>query len=129
MTVPGTTPRVLVVEDAPPTRVLMETALALVGCVVESTGDGADALARAIADPPDAIVLDIAIPTIDGWEVLRQLRAHEATRRVPVVIATAHAAVEHHDRAQGMGAEAFIDKPFNPVDLQRTVLSVARRGE
>lgn len=119
--------RVLVIEDAPPTRRLIEMTLGLAGCAVESCADGAAGLARILADPPDVVVLDIALPTMGGWEILARLRSDPTTRSLPVVVATAHAAIENADRAAGLGADAFIGKPFDPAVLRRAVLEAGAR--
>ena len=95
------------------------------GMVVEVVSDGATALASALADPPDIVVLDLMLPGLPGLEVCRRLRGASA---VPVVMLTALG--EEADRVAGLelGADDYVTKPFSPRELTLRVLSVLRRG-
>ena len=111
----------LVVEDSDSVRRLIEVCLRVLNVTVTSAIDGPSGLAAVRADLPDAVVLDIGLPGLDGWEVLRQLRADPATEHVKVLVLTAHAQPEIADRAAQGGAEAFMTKPFRPTDLREQV--------
>src|SRR5438128_12368296 len=76
-------PRVLVVDDQADNRDLYSTHLRRAGFEVLAAADGLEALARVVARRPDAIVIDLAMPRVDGWEVTRRLKAAAATRDIP----------------------------------------------
>jgi DNA-binding response OmpR family regulator len=121
----GTEARVLVVEDDPTVREVVERYLRREGIVVEAVGDGAVALERAAECWPDLVVLDLMLPTIDGLEVCRRLRAHAP---VPVIMLTARG--DEDDRVVGLelGADDYIAKPFSPRELTLRVKAVLRRA-
>ena len=95
------------------------------GFVVEVAYDGAVALERALADPPELVVLDLMIPSLDGFEVCRRLRA---AAPVPVIMLTARG--EEADRIVGLelGADDYVSKPFSPRELTARVKAVLRRA-
>ena len=117
-------PRVLVVEDSPVIRKLIGMCLASTNIDVDFHSDGADGLDAALADPPDAIVLDIGLPTMDGWEVLGRLRADERTRNLPAMVLTANAQDDVRRKGREIGASAALSKPFTPNDFRRAVLEM-----
>jgi CheY-like chemotaxis protein len=121
-------PRVLIIEDADATRTLIELVLRRYACVVEGCADGRAGLQRARNWLPDLVVLDIALPGIDGWEILAALRSDELTASLPVVVTTAHAAPEVKQRALREGAIAMIPKPFSPSEMRAAVAPVLDRG-
>ncbi len=83
------------------------------GHQVDSARDGREGLQRATAAPPDVIILDLNLPQMDGFEVCRQLKAHEATKHIPVVMMTAaYVSVEDAQRGQESGADEYVIKPF-----------------
>jgi DNA-binding response OmpR family regulator len=117
--------QVLLVEDDPTVSDVVRRYLEREGMVVDVVSDGAAALARALADPPDIVVLDLMLPGLSGLEVCRRLRGASA---VPVVMLTALG--EEADRVAGLelGADDYVTKPFSPRELTLRVLSVLRRG-
>ncbi len=117
----GMEPSVLVIEDSSSVRRLIEVCLRPLQVQVRSVEDGVLGLEAAISDIPHAIVLDIGLPGMDGWEVLARLRANEDTRRVKVLVLTAHAQPEMADRAAEKGADSFMTKPFRPEELRESV--------
>ena len=116
--------RVLVVDDDPTVADVVRRYLERDGLVVEVVGDGEVALARALADPPDLVVLDLLLPGLSGLDVCRQLRL---TLSVPVIMLTALG--EEADRVVGLevGADDYVTKPFSPRELALRVRSVLRR--
>src|SRR4051812_21489546 len=120
-------PRVMVVDDEPGVRSALERALRLERYDVQLAGDGAQALALLADRSPDAIVLDVAMPEVDGLEVCRRLRS--AGDRTPVLMLTARDAVD--DRVEGLdaGADDYLVKPFALRELQARLRALLRRTE
>ena len=112
---------ILVIEDSASVRRLIEVCLRPLGVEIRSVEDGLLGLEAAISEIPQAIVLDIGLPGMDGWEVLARLRADGATRRVRVLVLTAHAQPEMAERAAAKSATSFITKPFRPEELRESV--------
>jgi len=121
-----TTRRILVVDDEPEIRVLLERTLTAHGFEVDTAPDGEEALARVAARPPALVLLDAMLPRIHGFEVARRLRADPRTRGVPVVMMTAiyRGWRFAQDAREAYGAEDYIEKPFRLDDLVRRVESV-----
>jgi two-component system OmpR family response regulator len=130
----GTALRVLVVDDEATLADLVSMALRYEGWDVRTAGDGASAVRTAREFRPDAVVLDVMLPDVDGLEVLRRLRAE--TPEVPVLFLTARDAVE--DRVAGLtaGGDDYVTKPFSLEELvarlrgllRRSGMTAARRG-
>jgi CheY-like chemotaxis protein len=114
-------PRVLVVEDSVSVRRLIEVCLRVLDVELVGAEDGIRGLEMARELLPDAIVLDIGLPGMDGWEVLRHLRAGEETRFIKVLVLTAHAQPEVAEQAAQGGADDFMTKPFRPMDLRERI--------
>jgi two-component system response regulator MprA len=121
----GEAHRILVVDDEPAVRGALERALRLEGYDVALAADGGQALDRLAVDAHDAIVLDVAMPAIDGLEVCRRLRA--AGDRTPVLMLTARDAVD--DRVAGLdaGADDYLVKPFALRELKARLRALLRR--
>ncbi len=119
---------VLIVEDSPAVRRLIEVSVRPLGVRIISAEDGIGGLATARAEMPDVILLDIGLPGIDGWEVLRELRADPATADIAVIIVTAHAQPEVAAAAERRGADGFITKPFRPGNLREEILAQMGRS-
>jgi two-component system response regulator MprA len=117
--------RILVVDDEPAVRDSLDRALRLEGYTVQLAADGSEALEVVSEQPPDAIVLDLMMPGIDGLEVCRRLRGQGD--RTPVLILTARDAVS--DRVAGLdaGADDYIVKPFALEELLARLRALLRR--
>jgi twitching motility two-component system response regulator PilH len=115
--------RVLVVDDSPTNRQALSLLLQREGYEVTTAVDGEDALAKIAADPPPIVVLDIILPKMNGYQVLRQLRAGTETRHIKVILVSSKN--QESDRFWGMkqGADEYIAKPY-PDD---TLLSAIAR--
>jgi DNA-binding response OmpR family regulator len=117
--------RVLVVEDDRTVAEVVTRYLEREGFVVESVGDGNEALARADAQLPDLVVLDIMLPGLDGLEVCRRLRSRAP---IPVVMLTARGSEEDRVLGLELGADDYVSKPFSPRELTARVKAVLRRA-
>jgi DNA-binding response OmpR family regulator len=118
---------ILVVDDEPAILRLIEERLAREGFLVRAAADGAAALACVAHDPPDLIVLDLMLPDLDGFELLRRLRSEGCA--VPVIVLTARD--DDVDVVVGLelGADDYMVKPFNPRELVARVRAVLRRRD
>jgi two-component system cell cycle response regulator len=110
--------KVLVIEDALATRRLVELSLTLEGFDVIQREDGPSGLEAARTLIPDVIVLDIALPGMDGWEVLKEIRADTKTQQIPVIVITAHDTAETRTKADHSTADSFVGKPFDLNQLR-----------
>jgi DNA-binding response OmpR family regulator len=114
-------PHVLVIDDDATVRAAVSSALSGEGYDVEWYGDGASALRQALASPPDAIVLDVGMPGLDGWELCEILRRQTQTRDVPVLFLTGRTDVRDRITAMQVGGSDFISKPFHARELRAKV--------
>ena len=116
--------RVLVVDDEPMVREVLERYLRNEGFDVSTAEDGPEALATFASDEPDLVLLDLMLPQIDGYEVFRRMRA---TAETPVIMLTARG--EETDRVVGLelGADDYVTKPFSPREVVARVRAVLRR--
>jgi DNA-binding response OmpR family regulator len=113
--------KVLLVEDEPAIRMVVEGFLKQAGYVVVATGQPTEAAELARRESPDLVVSDISMPELDGYGVLRALQADPATARIPVVFLTAHREFKERVRAFRFGAVDYITKPFSRDALLRRV--------
>jgi two-component system response regulator MprA len=118
--------RVLVVDDEPAVRRALERALRLDDYDVALAADGQEALDQLSSEPADAVVLDIAMPRVDGLEVARRMR--RAGDRTPILMLTARDAID--DRVEGLdvGADDYLVKPFALKELQARLRALLRRS-
>jgi CheY-like chemotaxis protein len=114
-------PRILVVDDARAERELYSAHLRGAGYEVQVAADGLEAIARAVARRPDAIVMDVAAGRLDGLEVTRRLKAAAATRDIPVIAVTGRDLVQAGELAREAGCVAWLVKPFAPETLRAEV--------
>ncbi len=118
-------PHVLVVDDEPNIRDLVQVALKFHGCAVSTATSGAQALVRAEALRPDLIVLDVMLPDLDGFEVCRRLRS--AGNDVPVIFLTARDTSSDTVTGLALGGDDYVTKPFSVEALIARVRAVLRR--
>jgi two-component system, OmpR family, response regulator len=118
-------PEVLVVDDEPNIRDLVQVALKFHGCAVTTAASGADALRQAETAHPDLIVLDVVLPDLDGFEVCRRLRA--AGNEVPVIFLTARDTSSDTVTGLALGGDDYVTKPFSVEALVARVRAVLRR--
>ncbi|MHC4845822.1 MAG: response regulator, partial [Planctomycetota bacterium] len=109
--------KILVVEDEPDIRELLEHALGREGFDVNAVGDGSEALAAARRDLPDLMLLDLMLPGTDGLSVCRQVRDDPATAGISVIMVTAKGEESDVVLGLGLGADDYVIKPFKPNEL------------
>ena len=108
---------VLIVDDFADNREMYAEYLRFAGFRVEEAASGQEALERAHANPPDAAIMDLSLPEMDGWEATRRLKADPRTQHVRVIALTGHALKGHSESAMKAGCDLFVTKPCLPEDL------------
>lgn len=111
------TPLLLLVDDAEDNRDIYGQYLRFLGYEVEEAIDGRDALEKVLALQPDLVVIDLSLPSIDGREATRRLKADPRTMTIPVLILTGHLLLETEQSALEAGADAYVAKPCLPEEL------------
>lgn len=121
--------KILIIDDEDDIRAISRLALGRVGGMeVVDAASGMEGIARAVADAPDAILLDVMMPEKDGPETLGLLKADPRTAHIPVVFLTAKAMASEVERLRSLGAAGVLTKPFDPMSLAanvRAILGVA----
>jgi two-component system cell cycle response regulator DivK len=115
--------KILIVEDNEDSRELVVKVLRNKGYETVEAVDGEDALAKAAAEKPDLILLDISLPKLDGYEVAKRLKSQEEFQETPIVAFTAHAMKGDREKVIVAGFEGYISKPVNIRELPDQVRS------
>jgi CheY-like chemotaxis protein len=110
-------PLVLVVEDYQDAREMYAAYLQFSGFRVAEATNGFEAIDKTLELMPDIILMDLALPKMDGWEATRRLKLDERTRHIPVVALTGHALAGHAEGARQVGCDSFVTKPCLPDAL------------
>jgi cyclic di-GMP phosphodiesterase len=118
-------PRILIVDDEEQNRALLADLLALEGCVCEEAADGFEALAKIMLDI-DVVLLDIMMPNMDGFEVIRRVRENPATADIPIIMVTALGGQAEKVRALEAGAYDFLTKPVDHIELRARTKAALR---
>jgi DNA-binding response OmpR family regulator len=124
--------KTLIIDDEEPIRLLCRVNLEAEGMEVLEAPDGAAGLELARSEKPDAILLDVMMPGLDGWNVAEQLLSDEGTSAIPIIFLTARADLRDRVRGMDAGGVDYITKPFNPLELASLVHGVVEaveRGE
>jgi two-component system cell cycle response regulator DivK len=122
-------PLVLIVDDNTDTRALYAMYFVSKGFRVETAGDGDTGVDKARELTPDVVVMDLALPHVDGFEATRRLKADRRTAHIPIIACTAHVFGAPVQRALEAGCDAFVAKPCLPQDLVREVRKILAHSE
>jgi two-component system cell cycle response regulator DivK len=114
-------PLVLVVEDYPDAREMYAEYLRFSGFRVAEARNGEEALALSLELQPDVVLMDLALPLMDGWEATRRLKSDARTAQILIVALTGHALAGHAEGARRAGCDAFVTKPCLPDDLVEVI--------
>ncbi len=114
-------PKILLVEDNEMNRDMLTRRLEKRGYTVAIAVDGGEGVAKAKAELPDLILMDMSLPVLDGWDATRQVKADPATAKIPVIALTAHAMEGDRQKALGAGCDDFDTKP---VELPRLLAKI-----
>ena len=109
--------KILLVEDNEMNRDMLSRRLVRNGHEVSIAVDGQKGVDMALSQIPDLILMDMSLPVIDGWEATRQIRANDATRRIPVIALTAHAMAGDREKAMEAGCDDYDTKPVEITRL------------
>lgn len=121
-------PRVLIVEDEPNIVLSLEFLMRKAGLEPEVVRDGRAALARLEGEPPEVVILDLMLPGVDGFEILRELRSRPAWARTRVVVLTARGRQNERERGLELGADDYVTKPFSTRELVERVRRLLGEG-
>jgi DNA-binding response OmpR family regulator len=119
---------VLVVDDDPVILRLLQVNFELEGIEVVTAPDGEEGLKMAQSDPPDLVISDIMMPKVNGLELLAALRSSPETASMPVILLSAKAQVADVQRGLELGADDYITKPFDPLELIDRVYKVLAKS-
>jgi len=108
---------VLVVDDDPVIRRMLQLSYESEGFEVATAADGVEGLEALRTSPPDVVILDIMMPKLDGMRVMDELKADERLRSIPVILLSAKATSLDIDLGMKAGAADYVTKPFDPIDL------------
>ena len=122
----STVKKILIAEDDESIAMLEQDYLEINGFAVETAADGAKALEMALKNPYDLIILDIMLPIIDGYDICKKIRAK---KEIPIIMVTAKQESIDVIRGLGLGADDYILKPFNPLELVARVKANLQRFE
>jgi two-component system phosphate regulon response regulator PhoB len=121
-------PKVLIIDDEPLMHLLYKQHIEKAGYELLAAKDSEEGLARAIAEQPAVLIIDILLTDRDGFATLRALKSNPATQQIPVIIFTGATADAHHatrKEAANSGAAAFVTKPVGPADLVNEIKRLA----
>jgi len=118
--------KILVVEDDLMGNRLLTTILTRLGYIVDSAFDGVSGLEKVESSPPDLILLDLDLPRMDGYELARRLKQSDHNKIIPIVVVSSFSEVENRIRALEAGADDFLSKPVDQVELRARVQSLLK---
>ena len=122
-------PRILIVDDNKVNIELLRAQLKPYNYLLDTALDGEEALLKIAKDPPDMVLLDLMMPKISGYEVCRSIKQNKATQFVPVIVITALQELDDKLKAIELGADDFLVKPFNKLELITRIKSLLRMKE
>jgi DNA-binding response OmpR family regulator len=120
-------PRILIIDDDPDLREIVELKLSISGFETHTETDGEAGLGAALRTAPDLVLVDWMMPKMTGLEVCQAMRSAEATRRTPIILLTAKAQVADVERGFAAGADDYLVKPFSPTELLARITAVLSR--
>jgi two-component system cell cycle response regulator DivK len=115
------TKRILIIEDQEDNRTILRDLLAAAGYQSSEALNGAEGLAKAEAEKPDLILMDIQMPIMDGYETTRRIKANPVLSGIPVVAVTSYALSGDEAKARAAGCDGYVTKPFSPRQLLQVI--------
>ncbi|MGP1384538.1 MAG: CHASE2 domain-containing protein [Thainema sp.] len=120
----GQSPKILIIDDDANHRSILTKLLQDIGCQTLAATDGGEGLAQAMQHQPDLIVLDLAMPNMDGFELMMKLQANSDTQAIPIIVSSASVFEADRDRSLQAGAHTFLPKPFQTDELLNAISSL-----
>ena len=120
--------KILIIEDNMDSYELVHLFLERNGYETFLAANGREGVSAALKQKPDLILMDLAMPELDGWEATRVLKSDPRTKNIPVVALTARALVGDRKRAISAGCDAYVTKPIDLIELLRVMEQMMRRG-
>jgi DNA-binding response OmpR family regulator len=120
--------RILIVDDSPTSRMWQQLILSREPYEVRTASDGAEGCARAAEWPADLVLLDVMMPTMDGFSACRQLRAHAATAHVPVIMVTTRGEEWNVEQGYACGCTDYVTKPIDRLEFLAKIRSWLGEG-
>jgi CheY-like chemotaxis protein len=120
--------RILIVEDNELSRDMLSRRLARRGYDVVVATQGEEGVAKAYSEEPDLILMDLALPVLDGWEATRRIKAQGRTARIPIIGLSAHAMAEDEEKARDVGCDDFETKPVELPRLLGKIEALLKRN-
>ncbi|MBI5418169.1 response regulator, partial [Candidatus Poribacteria bacterium] len=117
---------ILIMDDSEKNQSALENILKPLNYNIIKSYNGNDGLSKIKETNPDLIILDLMMPELDGFEVLKILKSHEATRLIPVIVLSTFNELEYNKNVIDLGAEDFITKPYNPILISMRIKSLMR---
>jgi DNA-binding response OmpR family regulator len=121
--------KILIVEDDPDARKVLSLILKLDGFEVVTAHDGAEAVRLMTAEPPGAVLLDVMMPGLDGYEVCRWIRANPGTAHVPVIMLSGKNDPDSLAQGKAAGADEYLAKPIKPSTLTKQIHAIITRAQ
>lgn len=115
--------KILLVDDSATVLLLERMILSKAEYDVVTASDGQEGVDRALAERPDLILMDVVMPSVDGFEACRRLRAHEETRAIPVIMVTTRSELASVEAGYASGCTEYVTKPINGLELLEKVRS------
>jgi CheY-like chemotaxis protein len=122
------TPIIQVVDDSLSMRKVLSSALEKAGFRVRTSKDGQEALENIQQSAPDLIIMDIEMPRMDGYQLTYMLKNQSLYKHIPIVMLTSRAGLKHREKAQEVGADGFLIKPYKEEELLQIVGTLLRRA-
>jgi len=119
--------KILVVEDSPLNRDLMIQLLEEDYDLLVAA-DGGEGVRKAEQDRPDLVLMDLALPVLDGWEATRRIKANRDLRHIPIIAVTSHAMLGEADKAREAGCDDYVSKPIDEQLLKEKIASLIARA-
>ena len=119
---------ILVVDDDPVILQLLQVNFEMEGYKVTTANDGVEGLEKARADHPDIVLLDIMMPRMDGLQVTKELKGADDTKHIPIILLSAKAQSSDVQAGKDMGADDYLTKPFDPLELLERVNELLEDG-
>lgn len=119
---------ILVIEDQQDNRAILRDMLIAAGFAVLEATDGAAGVAKALAERPDLILMDIQMPVMDGYEATRRIKADPVLQAIPIIAITSYALSGDEAKTRAAGCDGYIAKPHSPRELLRLIRSFLDKG-